>query len=166
MIGKRFCWLAAACVFAVIGPSSLYSQGEPTPSGKLTSALETVDEGATAPVPMVSTAVSEPSSALAAYRSLQETNKRLWLIIIAVLTVVVLVVAHFFLRLSGKATGKDVINCTGLVVVVFSTVFLVVVTNTNEQMTAAIGIIGAVAGYLFGQVTAKPESPPESSRTR
>ncbi len=31
----------------------------------------------------------------------------------------------------------------------FGTIILVLIVDTNEQLTAAIGILGAVAGYLF-----------------
>ena len=41
-------------------------------------------------------------------------------------------------------------NATGLVYIIFGTIILVLIATTEQQLTAAIGILGTVAGYLFG----------------
>jgi len=47
-------------------------------------------------------------------------------------------------------TPHDVIMGAGLVIVVFSTLFLVIAATSTEAMMAAIGIIGSVSGYVLG----------------
>lgn len=42
-------------------------------------------------------------------------------------------------------------SATGLIYIVFGTIILVVIANTDQQLTASMGILGAVAGYLFGR---------------
>jgi hypothetical protein len=49
------------------------------------------------------------------------------------------------------------------VLVVYATILVVMIGKTDQQLTAAIGILGAIAGYLFGAAT-KPGSGGDSSR--
>jgi hypothetical protein len=35
--------------------------------------------------------------------------------------------------------------------VIFGTIILVIISTTESQLTASMGILGAVAGYLFGK---------------
>lgn len=49
-------------------------------------------------------------------------------------------------------TPRDVINVTGLVLIIFATVMVVTIADVGEQLTASIGVLGAVAGYLFGSM--------------
>lgn len=44
---------------------------------------------------------------------------------------------------------------TGLILVPFSTIILVLVAGSQEQITAAIGALGAIAGYLFGAASSQ-----------
>ncbi len=46
--------------------------------------------------------------------------------------------------------AKDIVTIVGLVSVIFGTLLLVLMIGDTEQMTAPIGIFGAIAGYLFG----------------
>lgn len=45
------------------------------------------------------------------------------------------------------------VNASGLVLVVYATVLVVMIGKTDQQLMAAIGILGAIAGYLFGTAT-------------
>ena len=56
--------------------------------------------------------------------------------------------------------AKDIVTIVGLVSVIFGTLLLVLMIGNTEQMTAPIGIFGAIAGYLFGTVQ-KKEAPKE-----
>jgi len=42
------------------------------------------------------------------------------------------------------------VSAVGLVLVIEGTMFVGVSAQTNEQLTAPICILGAIAGYLFG----------------
>lgn len=79
-------------------------------------------------------------------------NNEFWSVLfLCILCVVILIVVLSFLKM-GKHTAKDIVNVTGLTLIIFGTIILVLVVNTSEQLTAAIGILGAIAGYLFRSV--------------
>lgn len=67
-------------------------------------------------------------------------------------------------RKTSQCSGGDIIHASGLVLIIFGTLFLVVIVEVDEQLTASIGILGAIAGYLFGRRTAAesggPPAPP------
>lgn len=52
---------------------------------------------------------------------------------------------------SIGAAQEAVVTGSGLVLVVFATVLIVILVKRDEQLTAATGILGAIAGYLFGK---------------
>jgi len=58
--------------------------------------------------------------------------------------------------------AKDIVTIVGLVSVIFGTLLLVLMIGDSEQMTAPIGIFGAIAGYLFGSVQKKEDSKKEN----
>ena len=71
-----------------------------------------------------------------------------------------LLIVLYFLR-SKTYTSKDVVSVTGLTLIIFGTIILVLIVDTSEQLTAAIGVLGAIAGYLFRSVQ---EHGPEADR--
>lgn len=60
-----------------------------------------------------------------------------------------------------------IVNGSGMVLVIYATVMVVIIAKAEQQLTAAIGILGAIVGYLFGS-TAKAQgesgSTPASGR--
>jgi drug/metabolite transporter superfamily protein YnfA len=83
------------------------------------------------------------------YRMQQQRDKLNFAILLgAVALVAHLIVLGFLYR---QAPGH-IVGATGLVYIVFGTILLVVIANTEAQLTAAIGVLGAVAGYLFGRL--------------
>lgn len=46
--------------------------------------------------------------------------------------------------------ARDLVTIIGLVSVIFGTILLVLVAGDTQQVNAPIGILGAIAGYLFG----------------
>jgi hypothetical protein len=54
---------------------------------------------------------------------------------------------------SREATPETMVNGSGLVLVIFATVLVVILAKAEQQLTAATGILGAIAGYLFGKTT-------------
>ena len=52
-----------------------------------------------------------------------------------------------------EATPETMVNGSGLVLVIFATVLVVILAKADQQLTAATGILGAIAGYLFGKTT-------------
>ena len=63
-----------------------------------------------------------------------------------------LVVALWFLTRKPEYSSSDIVHATGLIFIVYGTVFLSLTATTDQQLTAAIGVLGAVAGYLFGKM--------------
>ncbi|MDH5179157.1 MAG: hypothetical protein OEZ39_19185 [Gammaproteobacteria bacterium] len=87
-----------------------------------------------------------------------QTNKELlikhefwYILLLSVLCIATLLIVLTFLR-ERSPTAKDVVNAAGLTLIIFGTIILVMVVSTHEQLTAAIGILGAIAGYLFRSV--------------
>ena len=54
---------------------------------------------------------------------------------------------------SREAAPESVVTGSGLVLVIFATVLVVILAKVDQQLTAATGILGAIAGYLFGKTT-------------
>ncbi|VAW67003.1 hypothetical protein MNBD_GAMMA09-1461 [hydrothermal vent metagenome] len=81
-------------------------------------------------------------------------NNELWyILLLSSLCIASLIIVLTFIRMnSGPCTSRDIVNASGLILIIFGTIILVLVVNTSEQLTAAIGILGAIAGYLFRSV--------------
>lgn len=70
------------------------------------------------------------------------------------------------LRSLGKTcSGAERMSCaadrsmhaSALVFIIFGTLLLTIIVDKGEQITAAIGVLGAVAGYLFGSARRDPQ---------
>lgn len=98
------------------------------------------------------------SNVQAVYRNRQLDMKKWVVVCIGVLTPVVLgLVLHALGK--NKGTPEQIIYGSGLVLVVQGVLFAAVYAPTTEQLTAPVGLLGAIAGYLFGSRDNKsPES--------
>jgi hypothetical protein len=86
------------------------------------------------------------------YRTLQEKHKVILLVTIAVTGLSFLLLTLYFIYRVKNYTPSDIVHGTGLVLVIQAILFVVVYSPTSEQLTASIGALGAIAGYLFGKV--------------
>ncbi len=86
------------------------------------------------------------------YRTLQERSKVILLMAIAVSAVFFMLLTLYFIYRVKNYTPSDIVHGTGLVLVIQAILFVVVYSPTSEQLTASIGALGAIAGYLFGKV--------------
>ena len=76
-------------------------------------------------------------------------------------------IIHLILdRLNRESvhTARDVISVTGLVLIVFAIIAVVLLVETQQIISTAIGVLGTIAGYLFGTVqerliTTSPPNP-------
>lgn len=84
-------------------------------------------------------------------QKLRINNEFWYIILLGLLCIVSLVIVLSFLKYRDH-TAKDIVNAAGLTLIIFGTIILVLVVSTSEQLTAAIGILGAIAGYLFRSV--------------
>ncbi len=72
--------------------------------------------------------------------------------ILSALALVSLFIVLRFITTKAAYSASHIVNATGLVFIIFGTILLVIMADTDEQLTAPIGILGAVAGYLFGSI--------------
>ena len=56
-----------------------------------------------------------------------------------------------------KHQSKDIVTMVGMVSVIFGAILLVLMVGGTDQLTAPMGILGAMAGYLFGSSTKNNE---------
>lgn len=79
-------------------------------------------------------------------------NNEFWsIVLLSGLCIISLIIVLGFIKQQSHS-AKDIVNAAGLTLIIFGTIILVLVVNTSEQLTAAIGILGAIAGYLFRSV--------------
>ncbi|XOF32823.1 MAG: hypothetical protein ACL93V_12455 [Candidatus Electrothrix sp. YB6] len=69
--------------------------------------------------------------------------------IFIVTPIIMFIALHFLYKIPSHSTGKAV-NLIGLILVVQATLFVVTSAASTEAMTAATGVLGGIAGYLFG----------------
>ncbi len=99
------------------------------------------------------------------YRILQERNKVILLVTITGTAVFFLLLTLYFIHRVKNYTASDIVHGTGLVLVIQAILFVVVFSPTSEQLTASIGALGAIAGYLFGKVASTPPGKSDSQET-
>jgi len=76
-----------------------------------------------------------------------QANNQLWTTtLLAAVWLITFIMLLQFMRQQGC---KDYVNIIGLNLIIFATVFMVLVVETDQQLTAGAGILGAIAGYLF-----------------
>jgi uncharacterized membrane protein len=83
------------------------------------------------------------------YKMRQESNKVYEIIILSLLALISLFLVLRFLTAKTPNAGPHIVNATGLICIIFGTILLVIMAQSDQQLTAAVGILGAVAGYLF-----------------
>ena len=82
------------------------------------------------------------------------SNNQHYVLTTAALFAFTLLIITFLMRITPHEP-KDIVTIVGLVSVIFGTILLVLVVDTTETLTAPMGILGAIAGYLFGSVQRK-----------
>lgn len=109
---------------------------------------------AAARAPASSGAVEDDSKRFHEYRMQMQKDKVTFAFILGAAAVMAHVIVLGFLY---RRSPEHIVGATGLVYIVFGTILLVVIANTDAQLTAAIGVLGAIAGYLFGRLRAEDE---------
>lgn len=90
------------------------------------------------------------------YRKMQERNRLYESILLTVALLVSLVIVLRYITSNPAYSAFHLVNATGLIFIIFGTIFLVLLTDSESQLTASMGIMGAIAGYLFGTMR-RPE---------
>lgn len=87
-----------------------------------------------------------------------------WIVILLLITMFISNVSLlYYIKKCNKFSADDIMHASGLVFVIFGTILIIVIADTDQQMTASIGIMGAVAGYLFGTMTRTKEAKQEKN---
>lgn len=96
-----------------------------------------------------------------AYRMEEESNRRLLALSVMGTAIFSLFLVLLYLK-NREAPPDTMVHGSGLVLVIFATVLVVILAKVDQQLTAATGILGAIAGYLFGKTakTTSTEQPP------
>lgn len=155
------------CLFLALFPLLAVAQETAAQSGAsrdvppIESFFYQEDEAPDAAGPDAEVAAPAPAPAHTATGLVQEkiSNEFLYVMMLGSLCLASLYVVLYFLK-SGAGSPRDMVNSAGLILIIFGTIILVLVVSTSEQLTAAIGVLGAIAGYLFRSVqedTRKPE---------
>ncbi len=84
----------------------------------------------------------------------QVISERWYIFALCMLSLISLVTVLLFLK-STPHSARDIVNASGLNLIIFGTIILVMIVDTSEQLTAAIGVLAAIAGYLFGTMQRK-----------
>ena len=91
------------------------------------------------------------------YRMAEESNRLILALSVMGAGLLALFLVLTYLKSRGAAP-ESVVTGSGLVLVIFATVLVVILAKVDQQLTAATGILGAIAGYLFGKTTKGPEA--------
>jgi len=84
------------------------------------------------------------------FRLKQETIRLYEVILLAIMSLGALAIVLKYMKDSESCHARDMLNGTGLVLVIFSTVLVIIIADVEIQLTAAMGVLGGIAGYLFG----------------
>jgi len=82
-------------------------------------------------------------------------NNLKYVLITAALYAFSLIIITMLMRMTPGHEAKDIVTIIGLVSVIFTSILLVLVVDTTDALTAPMGILGAIAGYLFGTAQRK-----------
>ncbi|HHH37706.1 MAG TPA: hypothetical protein ENK77_03725 [Epsilonproteobacteria bacterium] len=85
-------------------------------------------------------------------------NNLQYVMITAGMYAFVLIIIIILMKMTPDHQAKDLVTIIGLVSVIFGTILLVLIVDTSETLTAPMGILGAIAGYLFGTAQKKEGS--------
>lgn len=90
----------------------------------------------------------------------QELYKLYQSTIMSLAMIISLVVILAFVS-KTKPSATHIIHVCALTLIIFGTMFIAVLADTDQQLTATTGILGAIAGYLFGTMRRGDDSPKE-----
>jgi len=96
-------------------------------------------------------------------REKQEDIRLYEVVLLAVMALCSLAIVLKYMKDSKACSARDMLNGTGLVLVIFSTVLVIIVADVEIQLTAAMGVLGGIAGYLFG--TFRSSQPTKTEKT-
>ncbi|MDH5667248.1 MAG: hypothetical protein OEY86_04470, partial [Nitrospira sp.] len=106
----------------------------------------------------------EEDAGYSALKVAEEDNRRLLALYIMGTAILALIFLLAILYKQG-ASPENIVAGSGLVLVIFATILIATLAKTDQQLTAPIGILGAIAGYLFGKTTKGAEGEQKPAQT-
>jgi hypothetical protein len=88
------------------------------------------------------------------YRSTQDRYRFYEAIMLCLGAVLSLIVVLSYIKKSPNCNSSDMVKATGLTLVIFATIIVILLADVDAQLTAAMGVLGGIAGYLFGTFNA------------
>jgi hypothetical protein len=141
------------CSILLLGANSLWSQEDPAKAYSFENAVAQTQQRQAEDV----TGIAKTADQLAVDVRKHDKNTTFYeIVVISLVALISLIVVLRFIVRTPNHSASDIVHATGLIFIVYGTVFLSMTATTDQQLTAPIGILGAVAGYLFGQMK-KPE---------
>ncbi len=141
--------LVIACFVLLLGANNLRSEDDPAKVYSYENAIAQTQQER--PGDVVSTAKTADQLAVDV-RKHEKTTAFYEIVVISLIAFISLVSVLRFLVRTPNHSASDLVHATGLIFIVYGTVFLSMTATTDQQLTAPMGILGAVAGYLFGQL--------------
>lgn len=148
-------------MFAVISFS--HAKNAPAPLSELQALQKDIQAGAKEIIPPTQ-APAEESGDFTLYRMAEESNRLILALSVMGAGLLALFLVLTYLK-SREAAPESVVTGSGLVLVIFATVLVVILAKVDQQLTAATGILGAIAGYLFGKTTKSSEAEQKPNTT-
>ncbi len=141
--------LVITCSTLLFGATNLWSQDDPA---KVYSYENVIAQTQHQPAEDVASATKTADQLTVDVRKHEKNTAFYEIIVISIIALISLVSVLGFLVRSPSHSASDLVHATGLIFIVYGTVFLSMTATTDQQLTAPMGILGAVAGYLFGQL--------------
>lgn len=93
-----------------------------------------------------------------------EHKFKLFVVIAVVSVMTLLLLLGYFWLSNQQHRAEDIVHSAALTTIVYGTIGLSVVVDDSRQLTAAIGVLGAIAGYLFGKISQREPISPEKEK--
>ena len=145
-------------LLAVISPS--YAQNAQVSLSELEKELQSGAEQVDQPTK----GSTEENGDYSRYRMQDSTNNLILALSVMGTGLLSLFLVLWYLK-SRDALPETMVNGSGLVLVVFATLLVMILAKADQQLTAATGILGAIAGYLFGKAVKGPETEQRPGKT-
>jgi len=85
------------------------------------------------------------------FKVLQENNKFNECIVLTIGVILSLVIVLYFVT-RARHTTMQIVHASGLVLIVFGTIYVIILSDSDAHITGTMGVLGATAGYLFGSM--------------
>src|SRR3989442_13732008 len=141
--------LIITCSTLLFGANNLWSQDDPAKAYSYENVIAQTQHQAAEDV---ASATKTADQLVVDVRKHEKTTAFYEIVVISLIALISLVSVLWFLARTPNHSASDLVHATGLIFIVYGTVFLSMTATTDQQLTAPMGILGAVAGYLFGQL--------------